>query len=41
MRHHTAPTIHTEKKEEKKFHIKGNLDGIGCKVIYEKGLPNI
>jgi hypothetical protein len=22
-------------------HIKGNSDGIGCKVIYEEELPNI
>jgi hypothetical protein len=28
-------------KEKKIPHILGNSDGIGCKVIYEEGLPNI
>jgi hypothetical protein len=30
------------KKRKLNFpHISGNLDGSGCKVIYEEGLPNI
>jgi hypothetical protein len=29
------------KKKTNFPHIKGNSDGIGCKVIYEEGLPNI
>ncbi len=34
--------VYTDKKEKRKFpHIEGNSDGIGCKVIYEEGLPNI
>jgi hypothetical protein len=33
---------HTDKNENKIFpHIQGNSDGIGCKVIYEEGLPKI
>jgi hypothetical protein len=31
----------TEKKEKKCFHIQGNSDGSGCKVIYELELSNI
>jgi hypothetical protein len=31
----------TDKKRKQNFpHIKENSDGIGCKVIYEEGLPN-
>jgi hypothetical protein len=33
--------ICTDKKEKKIFLIYGNLDGTGCKVIYEEALPNI
>ena len=29
------------KRKQNFPHIKGNSDGIGCKVIYEEGLPNI
>jgi hypothetical protein len=29
------------KKKTEFPHILGNSDGIGCKVIYEEGLPNI
>jgi hypothetical protein len=29
------------KKKTKFSSYKGNSDGIGCKVIYEEGLPNI
>jgi hypothetical protein len=38
-----APLVqYTDKKETQNFpHILGNSDGIGCKGIYEKGLPNI
>ena len=38
-----APLVqYTDKKETQNFpHILGNSDGIGCKVIYEEGLPNI
>ncbi len=32
---------YTEKKKQKFLNIKGNSDGIGCKVIYEEGLSNI
>jgi len=28
-------------KKTKFPHILGNSDGIGCKVIYEEGLPNM
>ncbi len=33
----------TDKKENKfsSYTVKGNSDGIWCKVIYEEGLPNI
>ncbi len=33
----------TDKKETKfsTYTVEGNSDGIGCKVIYEEGLPNI
>ncbi len=32
----------TDKKRTQNFpNIEGNSDGIGCKVIYEEGLPNI
>jgi hypothetical protein len=31
---------HTLKKRKQNFpHIKGNSDGIGCKVMYEEELP--
>jgi hypothetical protein len=35
--------VYTLKKIKENFpHIVfGNSDGIGCKVIYEEGLPNI
>ncbi len=33
---------HTLIKRKQNFpHIYGNSDGIGCKVIYEEGLPNV
>jgi hypothetical protein len=39
----TTPAIScTVKKEKKNFLIyKENSDGIGCRVIFEEGLPNI
>jgi hypothetical protein len=36
-----AARAHCEKRKEIYTYIKVNLEGIGCKVIYEKGLPNI
>jgi hypothetical protein len=34
--------VHTDKKRKRNFpHIEGNSDWIGCKGIYEEGLPNI